>query len=338
MAPMTRSRASVEHTPTPMMADYYAIRASGGLLITEGVAPAASGAGYARIPGIWNEEQTEAWKPITQAVHDRGGRVAIQLMHTGRVGHSENLPEDAAVLAPSSTRNPGEMHTDAKGAQPYPQALEMSPAQVREALESYVSAARNSMTAGFDLIELHGANGYLIDQFLSPTTNQRNDHWGGEFENRARFALEVARRTAAEIGSEKVGIRLSPLGVFNGIEPWQGLEEDFIWLAGQLGNLNLAYLHIVDHSAMGAPPVSAELKQKMRTAFDGPLILSGGYNAAQAEADLKADKGELIAFGRPYIANPDLVERIAQGADLTLPDMETFYTPGEKGYLDYPTL
>jgi N-ethylmaleimide reductase len=321
-----------------MMVDYYKSRADCGLIITEGVAPNPSGAGYARIPGIWNQAQIDAWKPITYAVHQQGGRIALQLMHTGRVGHTENLPEGAEVLAPSQTRNPGEMFTDSLGAQTYPEAKEMSSAQVEEAIESYIVGARNAMTAGFDLIELHGANGYLIDQFLSPTTNQRKDQWGGSFEHRSRFVLEVARRSVAVVGTDKVGIRLSPHGVFNGIEPWEELDEDYIWLAKELGKLELAYLHLVDHSAMGAPPVATELKQKMRRAFNGTLILSGGYNAANAEEDLRADQGELVSFGRPFIANPDLVTRIEQGAEFTQPDMATLYTPGKEGYLDYPTL
>ncbi len=339
MAPMTRSRASSAHIPTPLMAPYYAQRADGGLLITEGTAPAPDGAGYARIPGLWSQEQVEAWKPITQAVHERGGHIAVQLMHTGRVGHPLNLPSGARVVGPSKNGVSGQMYTDQEGPKDYPVAEEMSEADIVSAVASFGAAAKNASAAGFDLVEIHGANGYLVDQFLAPNVNQRSDKWGGSFQARARFALEVARATAKAIGADRVGIRLSPFGAFNGIEPWQGAAEDYVWLAGELGRLGLAYLHVVDHSSMGAPTLPADLKSNMRAAFGGTFVLSGGYSEKQrAEADLVENKGELVAFGRPYLANPDLVERLKVGAPLNPPDMSTFYTPGDKGYTDYPFL
>jgi N-ethylmaleimide reductase len=338
LAPMTRSRATQEHTPTPIMAEYYAQRASAGLLITEGTAPTANGCGYARIPGIWSQEQIDAWEQVTDAVHAKGGRIAMQLMHTGRVGHPHNMPEGARVLAPSQSTMSGEMYTDEQGPQPYPSAEEMTEAEIQAAIAGFVKAAQNAIEAGFDMVEIHGANGYLVDQFLSPSTNLRADSWGGSVENRARFALDVAKGIAAAIGAEKVGIRLSPGGVFNDIQPWPDLEDDFVWLAGELGKLELAYLHLVDHSAMGAPPPPEGIKQSMRRAFDGPLILSGGYSAQRAEADLAANQGELVAFGRPWISNPDLPERFNAQAPLNDPDFSTFYTPGAKGYTDYPAM
>lgn len=338
MAPMTRSRADADHIPTEVMAEYYAQRASGGLLITEGIAPNPNGCGYARIPGLWSQAQVDAWESVTDAVHAKGGRIAAQIMHTGRVGHPHNMPEGAEILAPSESTLSGEMYTDAQGPQPYPSAKEMSEAQVRAAIDAYVTAAKNAIDAGFDMVELHGANGYLIDQFLSPCTNLRDDIWGGSTENRTRFALEVAKATAAAIGADKVGIRLSPGGVFNDIHPWPELEDDFVWLAGELGKLELAYLHLVDHSAMGAPPPPEGIKQAMRRAFDGPLILSGGYDARRAEAELSEGLGELVAFGRPWISNPDLPERFQAQAPLNDPDFSTFYTPGPKGYTDYPPM
>lgn len=338
MAPMTRCRASADHVPTPIMAEYYAARAASGLIISEGIGPDAHGCGYARIPGLWSEAQVEGWKVITDAVHQAGGLIAAQLMHTGRVGHPLNMVDGAKLLAPSAVGMSGEMYTDAQGPQAYPVPEAMTEAQVIEAIDGYVKAARHAIEAGFDLVELHGANGYLIDQFISPNSNLREDQWGGDIQGRGRFALTVAKAVADEIGPERVGIRLSPCGAFNGIVPWAEVEADFTWLAGELKPLKLAYLHLVDHSAMGAPEVPAQLKTALRDAFGGTIILSGGYDAERAEADLSAGKGELVAFGRPFISNPDLVARLEQGAELNAPDFSTFYTPGAKGYTDYPTL
>jgi N-ethylmaleimide reductase len=338
MAPMTRSRATTDHTPTPMMTAHYTARADAGLLITEGTAPNADGCGYARIPGLWSVQQVEAWREVTDAVHAAGGRIAVQLMHTGRVGHPLNMPDGATLLAPSALALEGVMYTDSAGPQPHPTPRAMTASEVEGAISGFVHAARNAIAAGFDLVELHGANGYLIDQFLSPNTNQRADAWGGEVEGRARFALEVARQVTDAIGADRVGIRVSPGGVFNGIQPWESAEGDFIWLAQQLGALKLAYLHIVDHSSMGAPPVSDELKAGLREAFGGTVILSGGYDRARADADIAAGKGQLVAFGRSFLANPDLVARLQTGADLNAPDFGTFYSPGPKGYNDYPSL
>lgn len=339
LAPLTRCRATSAHVPTPMMATYYAQRAAGGLLITEGTAPAANGCGYARIPGIYNDEQMEGWAQVTKAVHAAGGRIALQIMHTGRVSHPLNMPEGSEILAPSAVRAPGEMYTDQEGPQPHPEPRAMSAADIDEAITSYVVAAKRAIGAGFDYVELHGANGYLIDQFLTPGVNERTDEWGGEREGRARFALEVARRVVAAVGGDRVGIRLSPGGVFNGITPWEGLEGDFLWLAEELGALGLVYLHMVDHEAMGAPPLPEGLKRGMREAFAGAFILSGGYfDAERANADLDAKGGDLVAFGRAYLANPDLVARLQAGAPLNEANHATFYTPGEAGYTDYPTL
>jgi N-ethylmaleimide reductase len=338
MAPMTRCRATTEHVPTELMAEYYAQRASAGLLITEGTAPDPNGCGYARIPGAWSLEQVEGWKKVTAAAHDKGAKLAMQLMHTGRVSHPLNMPQGARVLSPSATTAPGEMYTDQEGPQPYPQAEEMTAPQIEATIEGFVTAAKNAAKAGFDFVEVHGANGYLVEQFLAKNTNQRTDEWGGSFEKRARFALEVCRRIAAAIGAERVGIRLSPYGVFNGIEPWETVSEDYEWLAQQLGKLGIGYLHTVDHSSMGAPQLPEDLLPRLRTAFPKALILSGGYDQARAEADLEAKRGDLVAFARHLLANPDLVQRFEQGASLNQPNMDTFYTPGPVGYTDYPTL
>ena len=337
MAPMTRSRA-IGNVPNDLMAEYYGQRADAGLIITEGTAPSANGLGYPRIPGLFSDAQVEGWKKVTEAVHARGGRIFAQLMHVGRIGHPLNLPEGAQLVAPSAITAPGEMYTDAKGPQPHPEPKAMTQDDIRAAIDEYVQASVNAIKAGFDGVELHGANGYLIDQFLNPTTNVRDDEYGGSDEGRARFALEVAREVTDAVGKQRVGIRLSPYGVFNGMGVWDELEDSFTYYAQQLGKLGLVYLHLVDHSGMGAPAVPDSVKTRMREAFGGTIILSGGYDGDSAEADLAAGKGELVAFGRPYLANSDLIARIQKGAALNEPKMDLFYTPGPEGYTDYPTI
>lgn len=336
MAPMTRSRATAEHVPTPIMAEYYASRASAGLLITEGVSPSPNGVGYARIPGLYDEAQVAAWRDVANAVHAQDGVLAVQVMHTGRVGHPLNLPSGASVLAPSPVALAGDMYTDQEGMKPHPVPRQMTEADIEHAIGEYVRAAQNARRAGIDFVEVHGANGYLITQFLAPNTNQRTDAWGGPFASRARFALEVVARTAEAIGANRVGIRLSPFGVFNGIETDPNEADNYVWLAGELSNLGIAYLHIVDHSADGAPPLRDNVKARMRAAFEGAFILSGGFNAERAAVELSAGHGDLVAFGKPFISNPDLVERFKAGLPLAPPDFSTFYTPGPKGYTDYP--
>lgn len=337
MAPMTRCRA-LGNAPNALMAEHYGQRSSAGLIITEGTTPSPDGLGYARIPGIYSPAQVEGWKLVTAAAHAGGAKIFVQLMHTGRIGHPLNLPAGAELLAPSAVQAAGEMWTDTQGMQPHPTPREMTLEDIAQAKASFVLGARNAVAAGFDGIELHSANGYLLEQFLHPHTNRRTDAYGGSPEKRARFVLEVAAACADAIGAGRVGIRLSPHGVFNDLPPVEGVEEAWTALAGELGKLGLAYLHIVDHSPMGAPPVPEATKAGMRKAFGGPVILSGGYDAARAKADLDAGKGELVAFGRPFIANPDLVARLRSGAELAQPDMAAFYTPDAKGYTDYPAL
>lgn len=336
MAPMTRARA-VGNVPNALMATYYGQRAGAGLIITEGTSPSPNGLGYLNIPGLFSEAQVAGWRPVTEAVHRQGGAIFVQLMHTGRIGHPANLPPGAEVLAPSAVAAAGQMFTLAgPAAHPVPRA--MTEADIAHAIQEFADAARNARAAGFDGVELHAANGYLLDQFLNPRSNQRQDAWGGDSARRGRFVLEVAQAVAGAIGADRVGIRLSPYGVFNDLGPFEGLDEAYVELTRQLGALGLAYLHVVDHSAMGAPPVPAAVKEALRKAFPGTFILSGGYDRDRAEADLAAGKGDLVAFGRPFLANPDLPERLRQRAPLNTPDPDTFYTPGEKGYTDYPRL
>ncbi|MDP2760635.1 MAG: alkene reductase [Sideroxyarcus sp.] len=334
MAPMTRSRA-IGNVPNELMEKYYKLRADAGLIITEGTSPSPNGLGYARIPGMYSDEQVAGWRKVTEAVHAAGGKIFVQLMHTGRVSHPANMPAGSRVLAPSALAAPGEMWTDGNGMQPHPVPTAMNEDDIAAAIEEYAHAGKRAIEAGFDGVELHAANGYLIDQFLNTAANQRTDQWGGSVENRIRFAVEVARASAAAIGAERIGMRVSPYGVFNGAAPDAKMDALYLRLVEELNVIGLAYIHIVDHSSMGAPEVSPELKAKIRANFKGKYILSGGYDAARANADLDAQRGDLVAFGRPFIANPDLVQKLQSGAALTPPDPAIFYTPGEKGYTDY---
>jgi N-ethylmaleimide reductase len=337
MAPMTRNRAA-DNIPNALMAEYYAQRATAGLIITEGTSPSPNGLGYPRIPGIFSPAQVEGWKRITDAVHARGAKMFVQLMHCGRIAHPLNLPAGARMLAPSAVAAGGEMYTDAEGMKPHPAPQAMTEAEIKSTIAEYAHAAKNAVTAGFDGIELHSANGYLLEQFIRPNTNQRTDGYGGPIEKRARFVLEVAEAVMGAIGKDKVGIRLSPFGVFNDMPLYDTMEADYTYLAQQLEARGLVYIHLVDHSPMGAPPVPDAMKATFRKLFMRTLILSGGYDAERAESDLAAGKCDLIAVGRPFLANPDLVARWRTNAAVNAPDMSTFYTPGSRGYTDYPAL
>jgi N-ethylmaleimide reductase len=338
MSPLTRSRAVVANTPNDLMVEYYAQRATAGLIVTEGTSPSPNGLGYPRIPGLFNASQVAGWKKVTDAVHAKGGKIVVQLMHTGRVTHAANLPAGAEVVGPNDEVLPGEMYTDASGMQPHSKPRAMTEADIAHAVGEYAQSAKLAIEAGFDGIELHAANGYLIEQFLNANVNQRTDAYGGSAAARNRFALEVVRASAEAIGADRVGIRLSPYGVFNSTGPFPGLDEQYVALVEQLSAAKLLYLHVLDHSAMGAPAVPAGIKASLREHFDGPFILAGGFDAASAEKALVDKQADLIAFGRPFLANPDLVERMRAKAELNPPDMSTFYTPGAKGYTDYPTL
>jgi len=335
MAPMTRSR-SIGNVPGKLVALYYQQRAEAGLIVTEGVSPSPNGLGYARIPGLFNEEQEAAWKAVAEAVHTQGGRIFVQLMHTGRVGHPLNLPKGAKLWAPSEVAAPGKMWTDSGGLQEHPVPSAMTEEQILSTIEEFAHSAQLAVSSGLDGVELHGANGYLIDQFLNAQSNRRSDGWGGSIANRIRFAIEVARKVAQRIGADRTGIRLSPYGVFNGMGPDEEHDALYLELAAELGKLGLAYVHLVDHSSLGAPAVKEELKLSIRKAFSGTLIRSGGYDAERAEADLRGGLGDLIAFGRPFISNPRLVSKFKNGTALLSADSNTFYTADEKGYTDYP--
>lgn len=337
MAPMTRSR-SIDNIPGDLVRDYYAQRASAGLIITEGTSPSPNGLGYPRIPGIFSSAQVAAWTPVNQAVHTHGAKIFIQLMHCGRIAHPLNLPAGARVIAPSAIAATGEMYTDAEGMKPNATPQAMTSADIKSTIEEFAQAAKNAVAAEFDGIELHAANGYLLEQFIRPNSNVRTDEYGGSIENRARFVLEVVDAAIAAIGKDKVGIRLSPFGVFNDMPDYPAMASDYTYLAQQLNARGLVYVHLVDHSPMGAPEVPQSIKATIRREFKGCLILSGGYDAERAESDLATQKCDLIAVGRPFLANPDLVARWKTHAAENAPDFSTFYTPGVKGYTDYPTL
>lgn len=332
MAPMTRDRAGPGDVPTPLMVEYYAQRASAGLIVTEGVQPSAVGKGYWRTPGIHSAEQIEGWRAVADAVHARGGRIVMQLMHCGRVVVPANRGFDADVIAPSAIPCPAPV--PGPDGVPLPTAMprEITVQEMPALLEEYAQAARNAIAAGLDGVELHCASGYLINQFLNPASNQRTDVYGGSAENRIRFPLEVLRALANTIGADRVGFRISPGNPYNGMDPTDPAATfgPFVKAADALG---LAFCHVVD---MGLPDL--DTLALLRANFSGPIITNNNLKADSARALLDAGKAEAVSFGRAFIANPDLVERIAAGAPLAKPDFSLLYTGEERGFTDYPAL
>lgn len=336
MAPMTRCRA-IGNIPNQLQAEYYRQRSGAGLIITEGTSPSPNGLGYARIPGIFSQAQVEGWKKVTSAVHQAGGKIVVQFMHSGRISHPLNMPAGTQVLAPSAVKPAGQMWTDAQQMQDFPTPKAMTAEDLQTTKAEFVAAAKNAVQAGFDGVELHGANGYLLEQFISPVSNVRTDSYGGSIENRCRFVLEVAASVAEAIGKDKTGIRLSPYGVASDMPHYPEIDATYNYLSNELNKIGIAYIHLVDHSAMGAPAVPAELKKAIRANFGNTLILSGGYEKERAEADIESGLADLVAFGRPFINNPDLVNRIKNNHTLSQElKMDLFYSADEKGFTDYP--
>lgn len=336
MAPMTRCRA-IGNIPNDLMKDYYEQRASAGLIITEGTSPSPNGLGYARIPGMYSKQQIDGWKKITTVVHNKGGKIIIQLMHTGRISHALNMPEGARIIAPSAVKAAGQMYTDAKQLQDLPMPQEMSAEDIVTTKQEYIIAAKNAIEAGFDGVELHGANGYLLEQFLSPISNIRKDNYGGNIENRCRFVLEVTSAVAEAIGKDKTGIRLSPYGVASDMPHYPEIDSTYNYLSEELNKIGIAFIHLVDHSAMGAPAVPIEIKKLIRNNFKNTIIHCGDFDKAKAENTLESGLADLIGFGRPFINNPDLVERLENNLPLAKDlNMDLFYSADEKGYTDYP--
>ena len=332
MAPMTRDRAGPGDVPTALMVEYYAQRASAGLIVTEGAQPSAVGKGYWRTPGIHSAEQVEGWRAVADAVHARGGRIVMQLMHCGRVVVPANRGFDADVIAPSAIACPAPVPGPDGVPVPTATPREITVEEMPALLEEYAQAARNAIAAGLDGVELHCASGYLINQFLNPASNQRTDEYGGSAENRIRFPIAVLRALADAIGADRVGFRISPGNPYNGMDPSDPAATfgPFVKAADALG---LAFCHVVD---MGLPDL--DTLALLRANFSGPIIANNNLKADSARALLDAGQVEAVSFGRAYIANPDLVERIAAGAPLAKPDFSLLYTGEERGYTDYPTL
>lgn len=329
MAPMTRSRAE-QTIPSDLAVEYYASRADAGLLLTEGTGPSPSGMGYPRTPGIYDPAQIAAWRTITDAVHARGGKIFLQIMHVGRIAHSGNRTVADPPVAPSAVRAAGQMWTDSQGMQDYdsPRALELS--EIPKVIAEYGDATRNALAAGFDGVELHSASGYLPNQFLSPNTNQRTDAYGGSIENRIRFVVETLDAMIAAAGSPgKVGIKISPGMKFNDIQHEDPIPT-YVALARAISPKHLAYLHVL-RTGIGA-------ESTLREAYKGTFLVGGGFKKDEANRFLSEGRADAIVFGTSFLANPDLVKRLKTGAPLNEPDRATFYSPGPKGYTDYPVL
>ncbi len=337
MAPLTRSRSTQPgDVPNALNAEYYAQRAGAGLIISEASQISPQGKGYAFTPGIHSDEQVEGWRLVTDRVHGAGGRIALQLWHVGRISHTDLQPGGAQPVAPSAIRADTQTYTSRdSGMVPVsePRALETD--EIPGVVEQYRAAAQRAKDAGFDGVEIHGANGYLIDQFTRSGTNQRTDAYGGSLENRLRFPIEVAEAVAGVWGPGRVGYRVSPAADFNSMSD-ANPSETFGALAEKLGALNLAYLHAVE--AFRGSERNEDVIAAVRQAFSGVYIANGGYTHESACKRLDKGKADAVAFGELYIANPDLAERFRQGAPLNEPNRDTYYAGGETGYTDYPTL
>lgn len=343
MAPLTRSRAGQPgDVPTEMNARYYAQRASAGLIISEATQISREGQGYAWTPGIYTDAQEAGWRQVVEAVHRAGGRMALQLWHVGRVSHHLLQEGGRPPVGPSAVRaektecfvvlpdgTPARVPVDT------PRELEIP--EIHRIVREYAAAALRARRAGFDLVEVHAANGYLLNQFLDLRANRRRDEYGGSLPNRARLLLEVVDAVAEAIGRERVGVRLSPKGVFNDMEV-EGSWEAALYVAAELDKRKIAYLHIEEPDWAGGPPLTEEERRSLRCTFSSVLVFCGGYTAERAEAAIAAGIADAIAFGKLFLANPDLPERFRRGAPLNVPDPSTFYGGGEKGYTDYPTL
>ncbi|PSJ43421.1 alkene reductase [Allosphingosinicella deserti] len=335
MAPMTRARGTRDHVPTPMMADYYRQRASAGLIISEAVGITQQGLGWPYATGLWTREQIAGWRQVTDAVHDAGGRIIVQLWHMGRTVHSSFLEGERPVSA-SATTAPSHAHTY-DGRQPYDEARHLHADEIPAIVSDFHQGALNALGAGFDGAQIHAANGYLIDQFLRDSANFRDDHYGGSIANRIRLLREVTEAVAEAIGADRTGVRLSPNGETQGVRDSDPLPL-FAAALETLSEIGIAHLELREPPVDGTFGVGdmAPLAPQLRPFFKGPLILNSDFDAARADADLKAGVGDAVAFGRPFISNPDLPRRIAEGFPLASDDMATWFTQGPEGYLDYP--
>jgi len=334
MAPLTRNRAGAGDVPLPIHATYYRQRATAGLIITEASPISPQGVGYPGTPGIYSEAQIAGWQLVTQAVHEAGGHIFLQLWHVGRISHPDLQPGGAVPVAPSAIRPEGEAVT-ATGMQPFvtPRALELD--EIRAIVAQYASAARNALQAGFDGVEVHAANGYLIDQFLRDGSNQRTDEYGGSLDNRSRFLREVLQAVCEAVGADRVGVRISPENAFNDMRDSQA-QETFIYVAELVSGFGPAYLHVVEGDIVSGGKTHDY--SQYRAAFKGIYMANCRYDLALAQQAIAANTADMVSFGALYIANPDLVERFRRGAGLNIPDPETYYGGDERGYIDYPLL
>ena len=337
MAPLTRNRAIPPGmVPSPLAVDYYAQRASAGLLITEASQVSQQGQGYQDTPGIYSKEQIAGWRKVTDRVHEKGGHIYIQLWHVGRISHDSLQPGGGKPVAPSAIRAKGKTFVNGTFTDiSEPRALELS--EIPGIIEEFKRGTANALEAGFDGVEIHGANGYLLDQFAKDGTNKRTDAYGGSIENRARLMLEISKAVVDQIGAERVGIRISPVTPANDVSD-SNPQPLFDYIVDHLSALKLVYLHVIEGATGGPRDVAPFDYAGLRKRFKGTYIGNNGYDLALAEKVLAADEADLIAFGKPFIANPDLVARFRTGAPLNEGDKATFYGGGAKGYTDYPTL
>ena len=336
MAPLTRGRSTRDHVPTPRMATYYAQRASAGLIISEATGITLEGSGWPYAPGLWSDEQVEAWKPVTDAVHEAGGRIVAQLWHMGRIVHPSL--NGVQPVSASATTAPGKAHTY-DGKQPYVEARPLALNEIPRLIGDYVNAARQAMAAGFDGVQLHGANGYLIDQFLRDNSNFRDDAYGGPVENRIRLLDEVTGALVAEVGAGRTSVRLSPNGNSQGADD-SDPHSLFTAAAAALAAHNIAFLELRELNPTGTFGASDVAKQSpaIRKVFPGPLVLNQEYDAASAQAALDSGVADAISFGRSFLANPDLPARLQSGGALNEGEMMTWYSQGDEGYTDYPAM
>jgi len=334
MAPLTRNRAGADGVPSVLAVDYYAQRASAALIVSESTSVSASGGGYLRTPALFTDAQVEGWRVVTEAVHGRGGRIFAQLCHNGRVSHP-SFHAGVLPVAPSAIAPPGQAMTT-EGLQPFRVPRALTAAEVEETVEQFAAAASRAMAAGFDGVEIHGASGFLVDQFLRDGSNRRTDRYGGSIEKRARFLLDVVEAVGERCGFDRVGVRLSPLSHVNGMfdsTPW----ETFAFAAATLNTAGLAYLHLMRRNDAAGTPQHFRI-ENLRRYYRGVLVMNGGYDRASGDEAIRTGEVDFISYGTAFLANPDLPERLRRGAPLNAPDKATFYTGGARGYLDYPAL
>jgi N-ethylmaleimide reductase len=336
MAPLTRNRAVAGFVPSPLAVEYYGQRASAGLLITEASQISQQGQGYQDTPGIYSKEQIAGWRKVTDHVHAKGGRIFIQLWHVGRISHVDLQENKQAPVAPSAIRAKGKTYVNGTFADvSEPRALTLE--EIPGIIEGFKRATANAIAAGFDGVEIHGANGYLLDQFAKDGANKRTDAYGGSIENRARLMLEVAKAVSAEAGADRTGIRISPVTPANDISD-SNPQPLFDHIVDHLNALKLVYIHVIEGATGGPRDIAPFDYASLRKRFSGAYMANNGYDLALANKVLAANEADLIAFGKPFISNPDLVERLKRGAPLNEPDKATFYGGGAKGYTDYPVL